>query len=297
MFDPAIDQKFINSVSWLLVSPTACEAWCAIWRHTWPEGCTAQLKGTSRHSTIAHTAVEDVYLFEGIHVPSTMLTRIYSAGDELVVAFGLLSGQVVKVIQQVDDEQLLILLTEDTHEKDSTCVPVPNVLDGPSNPSKKIRYEHVHCIHTLDYSAFPHLSRMQSSNVPVGQRTKRPRTIGRKHPTIDVAREQTLVRTEAFIGRFLQIQRGPFKGYRGILRLVTVNSSIVELEATTGNKLHHFKHSDFVFRDPPEAAPRREKTPVPTLEEQDQEDPNGPWRPDSQHDLLGTTCFFVPNTY
>ena len=115
--------------------------------------------------------------------------------------------------------------------------------------------------------------------------------IGQKHPTIDVAHEQTLVGMEAFIGQFLQIERGPFKGYRGILRLVTVNSCIVELEATTGNKLHHFKHNDFAFKDPPKATPRREKTPAPTLEEQNREDPLGPWRPEVQHDVLGTFCF------
>ena len=113
IFDPVIDQKFINSVSWLLVSATARNAWYTIWRRSWPDGCVAQLKDTSRRSAITRTDIEDVYSFEGVPVPSTMLSRVYSAGDELVVIiFGSCAGQVVCVIEQVDGGELMTLLLE-----------------------------------------------------------------------------------------------------------------------------------------------------------------------------------------
>ena len=112
VFDPVIDQNFLDSVSWLLVSETAHHAWYMLWRRLWPDGCIVQLKGTSCQARIAHTDVEDIYSFEGVPVPSIMLSRIYSVGTELVVVFGSYAGQVVHVIEQVNKGELEILLLE-----------------------------------------------------------------------------------------------------------------------------------------------------------------------------------------
>ena len=251
IFDPSIDQKFINSVSWLLVSTTARNAWYTVWRRSWPDGCVAELNDTSRRSAITRTDIEDVYSFEGVAVPSTMLSRVYSAGDELVVIFGSYAGQVVRVVEQVEGGDLIVLLLERQGNEDRIGVPVPNSLApenslNPSRSEQQVTHQRIHCTQTLDYSLYSHLSLTRSPDIPI----RRPKTIGRRHRLVDPQREQTLPGTANLIGRHIQIQKGPLKGYQGILRLVTLTSTIVELEAVTGNKLKSFKHSYVLIRDP-----------------------------------------------
>ena len=259
VIDPVIDQDFIDSVSRLLISTTARNAWYAIWSRSWPDGSVARRKGTLRQSKIVRTDVENVYLFEGVPVPSSMLHRIYSAGDELVVIFGSYAGQVVRVIEHLDGGELVILLLERVGNEDRSGVLVPSSLVPENSPTvlslqQQITYQRVHCTQTLDYSPYSHLSLNASLTVPI----RRPKTIGRRHRLVDPHREQTLPGTANLIGRPIQIQKGPLKGYKGILRLVTLMSTIVELEALTGNKLKSFKHSYVLIGDPSRPSTRPE---------------------------------------
>ena len=289
IIDPVIDQDFIDSVSRLLVSTTARDAWYTIWCSSWPDGSVARLKGTLRQSALVRTDADNVYSFDGVPVLSSMLLRIYSAGDELVVIFGSYAGKVVRVIEQLDGGDLVILLVEQEGHEDRFGVLVPNSL-APENSAiasssqQQITYQRVHCTQTLDYSLFSHLSLTPPLNIPV----RRPKTIGRRHRLVDPLREQTLPGTANLVGRPIQIQKGPFKGYRGTLRLVTLTSTIVELEALTGNKLRGFKHSYVLIGEPVKTPPRPERTPSPTVEQQiDAELSHG----ERQHDLSGTSSF------
>ena len=201
IFDPVNDQKFINSVSWLLVSTIARNAWYMVWCRSWPDGCVAELKDTLRRSAITCTDIEDVYLFEGVPVPSTMLSRVYSAGDELVVIFGSFAGQVVRVVEQVDEGDLITLLLEHQGTEDRFGVPVPNslALENSLNSSRseqQVTHQCIHCTHTLDYSLYSHLSLTRSPNIPI----RRPKTISRRHHLVDPQQEQTLPGTANLIG-------------------------------------------------------------------------------------------------
>ena len=235
------------------------------------------------------TAAEDIYSFEGVPVPASMLIRIYTAGDELVVIFGSYAGQVVRVIEQLDEGELVILLLEPERNENRTGVPVPGSL-APENSATALRaqqsvtYQRVHCIQTLDYSLFSHLSRTPSFNIPI----RRPKTIGRRHRLVDPLREQTLPGTANLIGRPVQIQKGPLKGYQGILRLVTLTSTIVELEAVIGNKIKGFKHSHVLINERVKSPPRRENTPPPSLEQQKDAELS---HEEPKHDLLGKWIF------
>ena len=236
-----------------------------------------------------HTDAEDVYSFEGFPVPASMLLRIYTAGDELVVIFGSYAGQVVRVIEQLEEGELIVLLLEQEGNKDRISVSVPHSL-APENSStasrvrQQVTYQRVRCTQTLDYSLFYHLSQTPSLNVPI----RRPKTIGRRHRLVDPQREQTLPGTANLIGRPIQIQKGPLKGYKGILRLVTLTSSIVELEAVVGNKLKSFKHSYVLIGERVRLPPREEKTPPPSLEQQQDADLS---RKEPEHDLQGKGFF------
>ena len=99
VFNLVIDQKFIDSVSWLLVSETAHHAWYMLWHCSWLDGCIVQLKGTSCQAAIVCMDVEDI-----------MLSRVYSVRTELVIIFVSYAGQVVHVIEQVNKGELEILL-------------------------------------------------------------------------------------------------------------------------------------------------------------------------------------------
>ena len=162
----------------------------------------------------------------------------------------------------------------------------PENSQNPSRSEQQVTYQRIHCTHTLDYSLYSHLSLTCSLDIPI----RRPKTIGRRHRLVDPQQEQMLPGTANLIGRSVQIQKGPLKGYQGILQLVTLTSTIVELEAVTGNKLKSFKHSDVLIRDPISAPPKRARTPSPTLEQQlDAELTHGEQQ--QQHNLSGRPSF------
>ena len=216
-----------------------------------------------------------------------MLSRVYTPGHNVVVLLGDHSGRKAIVVTQPDSNTLVIADSEDDSVKYITHSLLHQYVTKPE--------------YVLDYDTFHFLL-----DCPIDETDRTVVLPGAwDHPS-----RLTMAGTESLIGRGVFIIEGPYKGYSGTLRRVTLTHAFVELPGlSVGNKVfcltnrcvasvyvpfcvrvNHLLTSTSVTSTtltgkhvsipklPSIPPPPREKTPVPTLEEQNNTEYRKYWR-------------------
>lgn len=232
--DPIVDANFIASNRSLLEHrhPDIGSTWERTWKSTWPDGCTAKLKGREGKGVFRHSETSDMAILDNKEIPLEMLSRVYAPGHQLVIIAGQSYGLIATVLDQPDDDMLLLAIVS-AHEETS------------------MSHHIIKARNTLDLDRFYFLVSEEWFHRELGIVTawdgfddSSLRTDHRPH-----AERMTVKGTEELIGHEALIVAGHYKGYRGRLRSVNKKKAVVELPGLAeGNKVVHLAFRAVVFR-------------------------------------------------